>query len=135
MCVYILERDDWKMTPGEIILSDKDIICNSGRKTRDIVVVNNGDRPIQVGSHFHFFEVNKMLNFDREAAFGMRLNIASGTAVRFEPGEEKVVQLTEFGGNKEIYGLSGLTQGSVISEKVKRESLKRAKENNFKGVK
>lgn len=123
------------MTPGEIILSDKDIICNAGRKTKDIVVVNNGDRPIQVGSHFHFFEVNKMLNFDREAAFGMRLNIASGTAVRFEPGEEKKVQLTEFGGNKEIYGLSGLTQGCVTSEKVKRESLKRAKENDFKGVK
>ena len=90
------------MVPGEIIVKNKEIICNQGKRTEKITVSNTGDRPIQVGSHFHFFEVNKALEFDRKAAFGMRLDIASGTAVRFEPGEEKEITLVEISGNKEI---------------------------------
>jgi urease beta subunit len=122
------------MIPGEIIIKNKEILCNEGKVTKTIIVINNGDRPIQVGSHFHFFEVNKLLNFKREDAFGMRLNIASGTAVRFEPGEEKKVELVELGGKKEVYGLNGLTEGSVEDEKIKELSLKKAKELGFKGA-
>ncbi|WP_026882587.1 urease subunit beta [Clostridium akagii] len=123
------------MIPGEIIISSSEIECNKGKVTKQITVTSNADRPIQVGSHFHFFEVNKMLNFDREAAFGMRLNIASGTAVRFEPGEEKSVELVELGGKKEVYGLNGLTQGSTLDPDIKEKSLKKARELGFKGVK
>jgi urease beta subunit len=101
------------MIPGEIIVRNKEIICNDMKRTEKIIVSNLGDRPIQVGSHFHFFEVNKMLEFTRDKAYGMRLNIASGTAVRFEPGEEKEVELVEIGGLKRIYGLNGLTEGSI----------------------
>jgi urease subunit beta len=101
------------MIPGEYILASGDIECNVGRKTITLTVVNSGDRPVQVGSHFHFFEVNKQMKFEREKAFGMRLNIAAGTAVRFEPGEEKEVMLVEFGGNKKIYGFNNLTNGQV----------------------
>ena len=90
------------MIPGEIILKDSPIICNDSRETLKIKVTNTGDRPIQVGSHFHFFEVNRMMSFDREKAFGMRLNIIASTAVRFEPGEEKEVELTQFGGNQKV---------------------------------
>src|SRR5258705_7217355 len=98
------------MTPGEYLL-DVDagpVEANAGRRTARVVVKNAGDRPIQAGSHFHFFETNASLLFDRAAAYGMRLNIASGTAVRFEPGEEKEVELTEFGGLRIIYGFNGL---------------------------
>lgn len=122
------------MKPGEIIVKDRDIICNEGRKTKTLVVSNTGDRPVQVGSHFHFFEVNKCIQFDRAEAFGMRLDIASGTAVRFEPGEEKEIQLVEIGGNKMVYGLNDLTAGTT-DETNKEDSLNRAKENSFKGVK
>ncbi len=122
------------MIPGEIIISSSEIECNKGKITKKITVSNNADRPIQVGSHFHFFEVNRMLNFDRRASFGMRLNIASGTAVRFEPGEEKSVELVELGGKKEVYGLNGLTQGATLSQEVKEKSFKKAKELGFKGV-
>lgn len=122
------------MIPGEVIIKNKEIICNEGKATKTMIVINNGDRPIQVGSHFHFFEVNKLLNFKREDAFGMRLNIASGTAVRFEPGEEKKVELVELGGKKEVYGLNGLTEGSVEDEKIKELGLKKAKELGFKGA-
>lgn len=122
------------MVPGEIIVKNKEIICNQGKRTEKITVSNTGDRPIQVGSHFHFFEVNKALEFDRKAAFGMRLDIASGTAVRFEPGEEKEITLVEISGNKEIYGFSGLTEGIVSDEKVREKSFKRAKELGFKGA-
>jgi urease subunit beta len=101
------------MIPGEYILKQEDIIANEGRKTIKIVVVNGGDRPVQIGSHFHFFEVNKELLFDRSKALGMRLNIPAATAVRFEPGEKKEVELTEFGGSKEIYGFNNLTNGAV----------------------
>lgn len=122
------------MIPGEIIVRNKEIICNKGRKTEKLIVSNIGDRPIQVGSHFHFFEVNKMLEFPREKAYGMRLNIASGTAVRFEPGEEKEVELVEIGGLKRIYGLNGLTEGNIEDANGKKESIEKAQRLDFKGV-
>jgi urease subunit beta len=91
------------MIPGEYIIAQGDIELNKDRKTLDITVVNTGDRPVQVGSHFHFYEVNRQMKFDRNPSFGMRLNIPAGTAVRFEPGEEKDVQLVEYGGRRFIY--------------------------------
>ncbi|WP_301098190.1 urease subunit beta [Otariodibacter sp.] len=92
------------MIPGEYQLCDDDIITNVGRKTVTIDVINTGDRPVQVGSHYHFYEVNKALSFNRDLAYGMRLNVPSGNAVRFEPGEPKQVELVAFGGNRIIYG-------------------------------
>lgn len=121
------------MIPGEYILADGNIECNAGRPTVKITVVNTGDRPVQVGSHFHFFEVNKQMQFNRGKAFGMRLNIAAGTAVRFEPGEEKDVELVSFGGNKKIIGFSNLTDGNV-DESNKLQAIKKASEQNFKNI-
>lgn len=121
------------MIPGEYILAEGNIECNIGRPTVKITVVNTGDRPVQVGSHFHFFEVNKQMQFEREKAFGMRLNIAAGTAVRFEPGEEKNVELVSFGGNKKVVGFSSLTDG-MIDEVNKSKAIKKASEQNFKSV-
>lgn len=121
------------MIPGEIILRKEDIICNMGKKTARIEVKNTGDRPIQVGSHYHFFEVNKMLDFDRNQALGMRLNIPSSTAVRFEPGEKKTVILVEYGGKKIINGFNNLLDGKA-SEK-RSAAISKAKKNGFKGAK
>jgi len=104
--------------PGEFIFDGGPIIINADKKTIEISVTNTGDRPIQVGSHFHFFEVNKALNFDRAAAFGMRLDIPSGTAVRFEPGDSQKVRLVKIGGARMGYGLNGLTQGSMDNPKA-----------------
>lgn len=101
------------MIPGEYRLQTDPIQANNGRATVDIDVVNHGDRPIQVGSHFHFFEVNKALVFARRLAFGKHLNIPSGSAVRFEPGDSKRVTLVAFAGQQEAYGLNNLTQGSL----------------------
>jgi urease beta subunit len=101
------------MKPGEYLLANGDIELNAGRSTASIVVRHTGDRPIQVGSHFHFYEVNGALDFDRDAAHGMRLDIAAGTAVRFEPGAEKRVALIEFGGLRRIYGHRNLVQGDL----------------------
>ena len=101
------------MIPGEYLLADDDVVANAGRETVSITVSNTGDRPIQVGSHFHFFETNKALRFDRTAAFGMRLNIPAGTAARFEPGDERVVSLVQIGGANTVYGLNGLTNGAA----------------------
>jgi urease subunit beta len=101
------------MIPGEYVLGKEPIAANEGRKTVTLSVANTGDRPIQVGSHFHFFEVNAALTFDRKAAKGMRLNVPAGTAVRFEPGDTKDVVLVALAGTREIYGLNGLTQGKV----------------------
>ena len=101
------------MIPGEYILAKGDIEINAGRKTATVTVVNTGDRPVQVGSHFHFYEVNKQMQFERELAKGMRLNIAAGTAVRFEPGEEKTVELVAFGGKKIIVGFNSKVNGKV----------------------
>lgn len=119
--------------PGEIITPDGDIELNVGRPKRVLRAKNTGDRPIQVGSHFHFFEVNKALEFDREAAFGMRLDIPAGTAVRFEPGEAKEFTLTTFGGTGEIYGLNSLTEGRT-DEANKAAALQAAKKHGFKGA-
>lgn len=123
------------MIPGEYFIKNSEIECNKGRKTIGLRVSNTGDRPVQVGSHFHFFETNKLLEFEREKAFGMRLDIPSGTATRFEPGEEKDVQLVEIGGEKSVYGLNALTCGSTREKEVKDAGLKKAKELGFKGVK
>jgi urease subunit beta len=101
------------MIPGEIKTIGKDIELNIGRNTINLVVANSGDRPIQVGSHFHFYEVNKSLIFDRKLARGFRLNIPSGTAVRFEPGQKKTIQLVELGGDRKVYGFNGLVMGKL----------------------
>ena len=101
------------MTPGELITDGPDHLLNTGRRTHTVIVQNTADRPIQVGSHYHFAETNDALAFDRDAARGMRLNIASGTAVRFEPGQQRTVELVDFGGERKIYGFRGLIQGSL----------------------
>ncbi len=101
------------MKPGEYLLSDGDIEANSGCRTAVILVKHTGDRPVQVGSHYHFFEVNRALQFDRQAAYGMRLNVAAGTAIRFEPGEEKEVSLVAFRGARIVYGHNGLVNGPL----------------------
>jgi urease subunit gamma/beta len=123
-----------RVQPGEIIAAEGDIEINAGRRRASVKAVNTGDRPIQVGSHFHFFEANKALEFDRAAAFGMHLDVPAGTAVRFEPGESKEVTLVAFGGTGEIYGLNGLTMGTSRSEVRKAEALRKAREQGFKGA-
>ncbi len=101
------------MTPGELLTDGPDHILNEGRRTLVMVVQNSADRPVQVGSHYHFAETNAALAFDREAARGMRLNIASGTAVRFEPGQQRTVELVDFAGERKVYGFRGLIQGAL----------------------
>ena len=101
------------MIPGEYIIAKGDIEINVARKTATVTVVNTGDRPVQVGSHFHFYEVNKKMKFEREKTIGMRLNIAAGTAIRFEPGEEKTVELVSFAGNKKLVGFNNLVNRVV----------------------
>jgi len=123
-----------QMKPGEIITADGDIEINAGRRTVMVVAKNTGDRPIQIGSHYHFFEANKALEFDRGKAFGMHLDIPAGTSVRFEPGESKKVTLVEFGGTGELFGLNNLTAGTVRTEGNKAAALKRARERGFKGA-
>ncbi len=123
------------MIPGEYMLASGSIKINAGRKTVSLTVVNTGDRPVQIGSHFHFFEVNRQLSFEREKAFGMRLDIPAGTAKRFEPGEESDVKLVEFGGKKKIAGFNNLTNGSVKSAKNKSKATVKAYLNNFKNSK
>jgi urease subunit gamma/beta len=121
------------MIPGEYILAEEPIEANAGRQTVELTVANTGDRPIQVGSHFHFFEANKALRFDRALAFGMRLNIPAGTAVRFEPGDTKRVTLVALAGRREVYGLNALTDGPV-SEGSRAAALARASERRFEGA-
>jgi urease beta subunit len=104
------------MHPGEYILAEGEIEINAGRPTARIVVRNTGDRPIQAGSHYHFFEVNRALVFDRRAAYGMRLDIPAGAAIRFEPGEEKEVPLTAFSGLRSVYGHHGLVSGPLNAD-------------------
>ncbi|MDZ8053066.1 MAG: urease subunit beta [Aulosira sp. ZfuVER01] len=101
------------MIPGEIITQDGEIELNAGRETIKLLVANTGDRPIQVGSHFHFFEVNSALNFEREQARGMRLDIPAGTAVRFEPGDEKEINLVPLVGSRQVYGFNGRVNGGL----------------------
>jgi urease subunit beta len=116
------------LVPGEVVTADGQVTLNEGRTTATVTVANTGDRPVQVGSHFHFFEVNRALAFDREAAFGMRLDIAAGTAVRFEPGEETTVDLVAIGGTRRVQGLNGLTDGPVDDSEA---ALARARERGF----
>lgn len=118
------------MKIGEIMPLDRNIELNKGRKTAEVTVANIGDRPIQVGSHYHFFEVNRLLKFDREKAYGMRLDIPSGTAVRFEPGEERTVILVELSGKRRVFGLNNLTCAHC-SEATKKASLDKAYEKGF----
>ena len=101
------------MTPGELFTDGADVVINAGRRTATLVVENSGDRPIQVGSHYHFAETNAALRFDRAAARGMRLNIASGTAVRFEPGQQRTVELVDYAGDRNAFGFRGLVQGAL----------------------
>lgn len=101
------------MIPGELLVQEGEIEINAGRETKRVTVANTGDRPIQVGSHFHFYEVNSALQFDRESAKGMRLNIPSGNAIRFEPGDEREVELVALAGSRQVYGLNGLVNGNL----------------------
>jgi urease subunit gamma/beta len=123
-----------EVMPGEIIAADGDIEINAGRRKATLKVVNTGDRPIQIGSHYHFFETNKALDFDREKSFGMHLDVPAGTSVRFAPGEAKEVVLTEFGGSGELLGLNALTEGNWRSGANKTEALQRARARGFKGA-
>src|SRR3954449_11975657 len=111
------------MIPGEYFLENDVIEINHGRVTRRITVSNRGDRPVQVGSHCHFFEVNRWLAFDRAAAYGMRLNVPAGTAVRFEPGDTREVELVALGGTREVAGLNQLVEGPLDDEAVRAEAL------------
>ncbi len=117
--------------PGEIILGEGDIIAVHGRPTIDISVSNTGDRPIQVGSHCHFFEANRALKFDRVQSYGFRLHVPAGTAVRFEPGESKRVTLVALGGNRVAYGINGLVNGRLDDAQVKAAALERAVERGL----
>jgi urease beta subunit len=130
---YGREGGGASVKPGEYFLDEAlgAIEANVGRKTARIVVKNAGDRPIQVGSHYHFFEANRALGFDRAAAYGMRLNIPAGTAVRFEPGEEKEVEVTEFGGRRVIYGFNGLVEGELAATGAASRAVERAKKAGF----
>ena len=118
------------MKIGEIMAQDREITLNEGKKTVVLTVANMGDRPVQVGSHYHFFEVNRCLSFDREKAYGYHLDIPSGTSVRFEPGEEKSVQLTELGGTKRVFGLNDLTCAQA-TDVTKDAAMEKAAEKGF----
>jgi urease subunit beta len=122
------------MKPGEYFLDDAagPIEANAGRATTRVIVRNTGDRPVQVGSHFHFFETNRELEFDRAAAYAMRLNISAGTAVRFEPGEEKEVELTPFGGHRVMHGCNALVEGPLDAAGARNNALTRAQKAGFR---
>ncbi|WP_213585568.1 urease subunit beta [Paenibacillus sp. J2TS4] len=109
------------MIPGEYRLRSDEVICNEGRTAVSIEVLNTGDRPIQVGSHFHFYETNSALQFDRELAFGMHLNIPSGAAVRFEPGDRKEIELVPFAGERKVYGFNNMTDGLLDNREREQE--------------
>ena len=119
------------MNPGEYFLADGDIDANVGRATARVTVANTGDRPVQVGSHYHFFEANKALAFERAVAWGMRLNIPAGTAVRFEPGDEKVVELVAIAGAREVHGLNALADGPT-DEASRAAALERAAREGYR---
>lgn len=123
-----------KLIPGEIITEKGFIELNANKRTTQMDVVNTSDRPVQIGSHFHFFEVNKKLIFDRELSYGMRLDIPAGTAVRFEPGETKSVTLVEIGGSREGYGLNGLVEGKMDDKDVKQAAFEKARAKGFMGI-
>lgn len=118
-------------TNGTYLVAEGDIELNAGRLTATLVVANTGDRPVQVGSHAHFFEVNRALRFDRAATFGMRLDIPAGTAVRFEPGQRQTVTLVTFGGARRAYGMNGLVEGATDSDEAAATALARLREHGF----
>lgn len=122
------------MIPGEIFTPDGTIELNTDRPTLQLQVANTGDRPIQVGSHFHFFETNEALRFDRESTKGMRLDIPAGTAVRFEPGDEREVKLVAFAGSRQVYGFNAKVNGA-LDETVEEEKTKKKKKEDKKGGK
>jgi urease subunit gamma/beta len=122
------------LEPGAILPASGEIELSAGRPRSTVQVVNTGDRPIQVGSHYHFFETNKALEFDRAAAFGMRLDIPAGTAVRFEPGQRKEIALVGFGGRRELTGLNALTEGAATDHAVRAAAIARARAAGFKGA-
>jgi urease subunit beta len=123
------------MIPGEMLPADgPDVELNAGRETIAVTVANTGDRPIQVGSHFCFFEVNKALDFDRAAAYGMRLDVPAGTSVRFEPGDEREVGLVALGGRRIVRGLNGLIDGALDDPQVREQALARARDQGFLGA-
>lgn len=132
--VRLGEVDPGQGPIGRVVLADGFIEINAGRMVRTVTVKNTGDRPIQVGSHFHFFEVNRALAFDREASLGMRLNVPAGTAVRFEPGMAKEVELTEFAGQKRVHGFNDLCNGSVTSFRTAADAIDKAQRYGFQGA-
>ncbi|SNT29757.1 urease subunit beta [Rhodococcoides kyotonense] len=123
-----------EVEPGELIVDDGEIELNAGRATAETTVVNTGDRPVQVGSHFHFYEVNRALDFPRATGYGMRLDIPAGTAVRFEPGEEREVRLVAFGGTREVYGLNNMTNTSIDEQGPSIDQLKSLHAVGFRGA-
>ena len=122
------------MIPGEWLLAEDPIEINAGRRTLQLPVRNTGDRPIQVGSHFHFFEVNRALEFDRRATLGMRLDVPSGQSIRFEAGDERDVELVAFGGHGRVIGFNGLLDGGVSSRDAVARALRRAARLGFSGA-
>ena len=119
------------MIPGEYFFDGQDLELNAGRPVTTLSVNNTGDRPVQIGAHYHFFEVNKALVFDRDKAYGMRLDLPSGTAVRFEPGESKQVNLIPYGGRREVYGFNGLVMGRLDDPYTRETSLERCREQKY----
>ncbi|MBZ6493326.1 urease subunit beta [Natrinema longum] len=120
-----------EFVPGELLPAAEPVRINEGRPTATVTVENTGDRPVQVGSHFHFFEVNPGLAFDREAAYGTRLDIPAGTAIRFEPGCERDVDLVDIAGDRIVHGMGGLVGGELDDEDVKATALERARKQGY----
>ncbi|CCC41765.1 urease subunit beta [Haloquadratum walsbyi] len=119
------------ITPGELIPADKPVEINADRETTSVTVENTGDRPSQVGSHFHFFETNPALSFDRKSAYGMRLDIPAGTAIRFEPGCEKDVDLVAIGGDRIVKGMGGLVNGELDADETREQAFERARNADY----
>ena len=122
------------LVPGELLTADEPVEINADRETASVTVENTGDRPAQVGSHFHFFESNPALDFDRKTAYGMRLDIPAGTAIRFEPGCEEDINLVAFGGNRVLKGMGGLVEGDLDDDEVRSTAFERAREAGYMEV-
>ncbi|ELZ13343.1 urease subunit beta [Haloterrigena salina JCM 13891] len=120
-----------EFVPGELRPAEEPVRLNEGRETETVTVENTGDRPVQVGSHFHFFEINPGLAFDRETAYGMRLDIPAGTAIRFEPGCEREVDLVAIGGDRIVHGMGGLVGGDLDDEAIEARAMERARERGY----
>jgi urease beta subunit len=120
--------------PGEWLIGEEPVEINVGRRTSQLRVRNTGDRPVQVGSHFHFFEVNRALDFDRPQALGMRLNVPAGSSIRFEAGDEKDVELVEYGGMRRVIGFNGLVDGAVTAPATAQRALRQARDHGYTGA-